>query len=1061
MLNAVFFRQSLVRKDRSWGIRSYTSRGRTVQLPKGMSPSNWIFHQKCFCTPPNTPHLPQAAYTSARNVTTRRTQFKPFTQADEEELVQMITTRPRHVLRRVRQLVWKARKKELQFRNTVTFLMISLQESLRKEQLDPQSASLIMEGVMEECVRMSQHDMAHLLFRAFLRFRKYKCKIGVDCLRHLFESYKGTNNAELMLQLATEMKEDKELRALCIAAFLYAKKTKEAETMRSGITDIELTTGDVVAMIEGYDKLDNAERLDQLLADAENCSSPLVDKSQVFRTFLRVFQKRGNLKQSESVLEIMTRLRLKLNATSFRSLLRHRVQKAETVGDIQRAEISLQKLGYDFDIAGYSILISAYVRLSTFGDRASEAIMLSKVDTLLTSIEDRLKQGDPELDVSVSHLRVVIRGYGAAGKQDLMRQAWKRMQFKGLSDDTRVYNEMIKWHALMGSVKDVLTLKAEMLENKIHLDTQTYTWIFRSLGRFYPRQVNALYEEMEANNIRPDIPLYTTLLGIFGDLQAFTLVEQIRAQMKRREEAGTLPPSPHTYAVLMRIHADKPSVVEVLYQEARNKGLGEHTHVITIYLHCLARENQREKINELLISWPTWNTNVYNVLLTFHAKHDEKEKVYDLLEKMKSENVEYNHVTYGTLITIFGRWKDTPRVVEVMERMKSDPNPQISAHFFSVLASTYSRLGNAEGLNNAWEDLLASRLYPDTVVYNTFLSLYGKQHKLDKMQTVLENMLKHVPPNPLTTSTVVDMLGKAGKITDMEQLVKAMKNHPEMSPTTVTYHQVMNAYAKTADIHKMEGVRLEMAAKGYTENAVTYNILSDGYGRVRRYEQIRELLQERKKKKIAMEETGLCVLVTAFARARMLEQVNEFVLTYVAVDPRTSSEKAVSACSGNTEPDPSSLENQKIVFTNKLVWTLIDAYCRCGDTPRMEFWIQRLHQGVKQLEPVDRSSLIGYYGRVGFIKKMEEQAQELEKTNKKVAFTALNAMAKAYARAGKFEETIRVLHTLRDQNQVPDASTSLTLSGIFLKVGLYEQAQQVVQWRKHYAQSYAEEIENG
>ncbi|KEG05255.1 polyadenylation/uridylation factor 1, partial [Trypanosoma grayi] len=164
----------------------------------------------------------------------RATTFQPFSQKDEDDLVRVVKTKPRHVLKHVRQQVWRSRKRELHFRNTVTHLMIVLQEFLRKQLIDPASASQIMEGIMEECVKYAQHDMAHLLFRALLRFRKYGCTISIDALRHLFESYKENDSSELMLQLANEMRGDPALRPLCVAAYLFAGHPDEAEALQEG-----------------------------------------------------------------------------------------------------------------------------------------------------------------------------------------------------------------------------------------------------------------------------------------------------------------------------------------------------------------------------------------------------------------------------------------------------------------------------------------------------------------------------------------------------------------------------------------------------------------------------------------------------------------------------------------------------------------------------------------------------------------------------------------------------------------------------------------------------------
>ncbi|KNH04076.1 polyadenylation/uridylation factor 1 [Perkinsela sp. CCAP 1560/4] len=987
--------------------------------------------------------------------TSKQRSFQPFNRNDEEELVHSLSTKPRHVLRKVRQLVWKSRKRELQFRNTVTFLMITIQENLRKQTLEPPAASIIMEGIMEECVRLSQHDLAHLLFRAFLRFRKYGCKVTVECMRYLFESYKGTNSTELMNQLAVEMSGESELRPLCIAALLFSGKVKEAENLRKTIPDTQLTTSDIVAMIDGYERLKESSKLMILLSEVKALDTKQVEHQTIMKNFLRVFQKSSNHAGMEEVMKVLTELKIELDQGIFHILLRYKLREVAAVSEVQQIENELKEMGYDFDIQGNSILISAYARLINFGDRSSEEIMLGKVETLLSSIEARLKQGDPDLDVSVSHLRAVIRGFGAAGKQDQMKQAWERMQFKGLSNDTRVYNEMFKWLALMGSVRDVLKLKDHMKEHDVYPDSSTYAWIFKSLGKYYPNQVEDLYNEMVRNRVRPDLFLYTTMIGIFGDLQKMTIVNKILEEIHARQKTGTLQDSPYIYSILIRLNCDDHDRVEKIYAEAELKGFGDHPHVVTVYLHCLSKNGFVERMEELLKRMPTWSTNIYNVLLAFHGKKNDYEKVYKLLDKMKVENVEFNEVTYGTLITIFGHWKDSQRVLDVLNWMKSSGNPHISANFYSILASTYSRLGDTEGISEAWEDLISSRLCPDTEVYNTFLSLYGKQNNVAKMQHVLESMLKHVPPNPLTSSTVVDMLGKAGKICDMEQLVAEMKAHPEMSPTAVTYHQIMNAYAKTGDILKMERTKGEMMEKGYAENAVTFNILADGYGRAKRYEQLTELVDLRRKRGIPFEELGICVLVTAYARAKMTVEVhrvmtffeNDTAMIRKAEEIRSSTLEKACVLSEALSPKSS--------YSDKLLWTLIDAYCRCGDAIHMEKWVCELrekHGGA--LRCSDMSSLIAYYGRISAIDKMEEMAARIKEEKGEVSLPALNSMSKTYAKAGQFEKTVQVLHQLRDMNQVPDASTCLMLSGMFIKAGLHEQAQQIVQWRKQYVESY-------
>ncbi|CUG88539.1 pentatricopeptide repeat protein, putative [Bodo saltans] len=974
--------------------------------------------------------------------------FQTFSQQDEDDLVRVIKTKPKHVLKHVRQQVWRSRKKELHFRNTVTQLMIVVQDHLRKQLLDPNSASAIMEGVLEECVKFGQHDMAHLLFRAFLRFRKYGCNITIDALRYLFESYKETDSSELMLQLANEMKADPSLRALSIAAYLFAGATESAEALRANVIAEEMTADDFIAVAEGYAKLHQVDKLNELikslprkLATAPGSSSAASDEATssapsewipVFQCFLRLCVKLNDELLFAQVFHSATDRKITFTQDMFATILRLKVRNVTSVDELVSIEEELKGLGYVADITTNSIIISAFARLTHFGDRGSEEVILAKVDTLLSTIEARLKQGDPDADVSAAHIRAVIRGYGAAGRPELIKSAWARIQHKDLTNNTRIYNEVIKWFALMGNVKDVLELKDEMQGKGLHADAQTYAWIFRALGKFYPRHTERLYQEMRSQGTRPDVSLYTSLIGIFADLEQMERVEEILKEMQGRVDAGTLQFTSNTFAVLIRVYgvSDLPRA-ELFFREALEKGHAEHSHVQTAMLNAYAKRGDEAapQLEAFVAALPAWTIDTYNVLINMYGRRKNKEKVLELFEKLKAEQqVQMNDVTFGTLVTAFARMKDTARVHEVVELLKVKEGT-VSASFYSVLAASLHRMGDTTGVNDAWEDLQASKLFPDTEVYNQFLSLYGRQHNTAKVQTVLDSMMRHVPPNPVTSTTVLDLLGKTGRIYEMEALFEDMKKSTDAQPTAVTYHQVLNAFAKTGDVVKMDKLRQEMATKGIKENAVTYNILADGFGRAKRFEQLNELLQQRKTANIPMDELGYCVLIAAYGRAKLPAELHR-IATELKV------EEGASKC-----------------VTNKVIWAFIDAHCRCNDIAGVEVWEGELASLApeKQLTASQQMVLLGYHCRLGAMDKVDAAVQRIEESGQSLSYGALNAIAKGYSKAGLFEKTVGVLHKMRDRNFVPDSATTLVLSGAFLKAGLHEQAQQIVEWRRQYA----------
>ena len=494
-----------------------------------------------------------------------------------------------------------------------------------------------------------------------------------------------------------------------------------------------------------------------------------------------------------------------------------------------------------------------------------------------------------------------------------------------------------------------------------------------------------------------------------------------------------------------------------LHKEAADANWADHPHVATVLLHAYAQhEAGREHMQHLLAAMPQWTTETYNVLLNMHGRANDAEKVKELLQKMRDESVEMNDVTFGTLVTVFGKQKDTSKIKEIIGFLREkEGGAAITSRFYSVLASTMSKAGDVQGVNDAWEDLLASKLAPDTEVYNQFLALYGKHHNVPKMQSVMETMMRQVPPNPVTATTVLDMLGKSGRIAEMEALLADMKASRDAQPTSVTYHQVLNAYAKTADVAKMEKLHEEMTAAGIKDTHVTYNILADGYGRAKRFEQLEDLLKRRDEAGIPLDELGYCVLVASYGRVRGATHVRRLA--------------------------DNARQHYPHLITKKVAWAFVDSFCRCKDVPAMKEWMEEVFRigaaaaninngtegsvssssdaaanGLTSSTTVeatesDQMAMIGYYCRAGLMDDVTVVVDDIEARGGELSYSALNALARGYATVGRFELAVTALHKMRDRSLVPDSSTTLALSSIFLKAGLHEQAQQIVQWRRQYA----------
>uniref|UniRef100_A0A0A9XE85 Tetratricopeptide repeat protein 38 n=2 Tax=Lygus hesperus TaxID=30085 RepID=A0A0A9XE85_LYGHE len=105
---------------------------------------------------------------------------------------------------------------------------------------------------MKECVDLRQGDMAHLLFRAAIRFRKYGLTVGLPFVKHLFHSYKHENAIVLMLNMAEELRNEPSLKLLAVLAYQFSNKSSEAIALLREVSRTSLTTSDYCALSEGF-----------------------------------------------------------------------------------------------------------------------------------------------------------------------------------------------------------------------------------------------------------------------------------------------------------------------------------------------------------------------------------------------------------------------------------------------------------------------------------------------------------------------------------------------------------------------------------------------------------------------------------------------------------------------------------------------------------------------------------------------------------------------------------------------------------------------------------------
>ena len=896
--------------------------------------------------------------------------------------------------------------------------MIALQNKLQKLQLDPSDASAIVESIMKECVDLRQSDMAHLLFRASLRFRKYGLKLSYVCVKHLYDSYRAGSAKDMMGSLADEIHKDlegnAELRPLVLGALIFAEQYDKATALKDSIPPAQLTTEDLCAMIEAYGSKRRFNTIVELLNDAHcEASFPSIDPSSVYCAAICCL--RGDVGLLIAAYKNAVAHRLKLSETALGYVFRALTYDLASVADVcaveerMKSELGIANLG----LFAETSMIAKCSEFISKGQAAADEIMLAKVHHLQAVVETSLQNDNVE-DLDVQYLNSLIKGFGIMGKLDDMRKAFDILKQHNAANDNRIYEEMLKWYAYNNNVKEVLALKEEMTVKNIYHTSAVYNHVFRVLDRFYPRMVEKYYLEMQRKNIVIEPYMYPTLLRIFGELQDHGKLEELYAEIRARISAGnsSLLTPRLTCAILRAFHHD-PHRCEKIISEAGNMGHLSEDRVQSEILQYYFGTQQKEKIEHLISSIPRKSAFVFQTLLRETGRHGDRAQFDKYLEELRNSGEPMTERLLSIIITSQSRFGNR-RAVEAALQEAKDGKCIRTSQFFADAAAAFARLGDSVAIEMAWNDLIASDIPIAMPVYNKFLDLYMATNQLDKVQQVLNMMMQKVPPNPITTTTVIDMLGKMGRLSEMEALLEEMTRSTNAKPTLVTYHQVMSAYAKSGDVHKMEAIRFKIREAEMQENHVTYNILAEGYGRAKRYEHLKELLQERAAKKIPLEEFGFIILLNTYARARMPDEVGE--VSQMLLD------------SG-------------IPLTSRMLSTVATAYSLVGDTGKVEHYVNLL-MNHKERRQRDIESVFLMYSRLRDVTRLQQLFDSCEKTE-----FVYNICVGAFAKAGQYNKVAQLLQHMEQKGFELSRNTSVTLSSLLMKAGKLELARAVLDWK--------------
>ncbi|KAI3448487.1 hypothetical protein Pfo_005152 [Paulownia fortunei] len=195
-------------------------------------------------------------------------------------------------------------------------------------------------------------------------------------------------------------------------------------------------------------------------------------------------------------------------------------------------------------------------------------------------------------------------------------------------------------------------------------------------------------------------------------------------------------------------------------------------------LGCYCKERVFDKaleiFEEMKLSNYTSTLNYNNVLALYYSM-EQPEKVFSLVQEMEEKNIAPDHYTYNLMINGYAALKNLDAIEGVLEKMKSN-NVEYNLFTCGNLATIYFNSGLHEKANAFLGMMEKMKIRPDEDVFEACrirIKLYSEMNDLSGVNRAWE-ALKSAYPTPNNTSYLF-MLLALSKLGDQENLEKLFK----------------------------------------------------------------------------------------------------------------------------------------------------------------------------------------------------------------------------------------------------------------------------------------------
>lgn len=935
-----------------------------------------------------------------------------FNAETEKRLSDALLHNPSQLIPTIRDSMYHSRRRILHFRNCVTYVTIILQSGICSSTISPADASSVIEKLLRECIMYSQDDIAHLLFRAAVRFDKFGPVVRPSFLKLLYHAFKDSENCQqIFISIGEEMSKMEKKDVLSTCAFvLGGKKCCKVDHF----TFENLTSDEITLLIECFGLKKESKQILFLLEKAFLPKATPETNGEIDKYFSAAASVlKDSPKELAVVLKLGVKHRVSFSDAACSVIMDNQIKLCATIEEVEAASDHVRNTYFLKEPSPLTecVCISKCTNVILSSSKKESTIfVLQNVEKLKVHFEKMKSVNYEFVDTRIA--LSILRGYGVSGKVNKMGAFFEKLDVSLFPEKHKLYDEALRWYSAGGFVKEVIDLKEEMMEKHIYHTVHTYQYVLRVIAGQLPELVHKYYREMRSKGIRLDGHITPLLIRLFSQSNALEQADALYLESRSKALKGNARSfSPRLVVEMLRIYHSNMDRCKEIIEDSHRLNLITNDMVQAECLDFFLANHLEEEANRFLSRLPEKSSSLYRILIKKAGKSNRKK--FDMVLKMvNTDNVLWDERLLGAIISALAWFGDKEGVRKYVALGKKK-NITVSSTFYCDTANSFSRVGLLEESETCWKELSESNLVISMVVFQRFLDLFLQQHNIVKVQEVLDTMMRLLPPNPTTATTVIDTLGKMGRLDEMEAVLNSMTTSMNAPPTFSTLLTVMRAYAKVGNIAKMEAMRQRIIKEGFSENRMVYNILFEGYGRAKRFERIEEVMSEQKKNGVDIDEVGYLLLLKIFSHEKMVQSIERLVNQIIA--------------SG-------------IQFSSKLLAYIAGSFASVKNTLELERYVKMLlcHPDCS-FRDVEKVYMM--YASLRDTSKLQEMLDNPQLPKTKLVY---NSCVAAFAKAGQYEKVAFLLSEMERKKFVLSRSTSILLSSLLVKAGQSELAQKIL-----------------